>query len=35
MLGYATIGTNNLAFYAAYFRDPEGNNLCVYRVGPE
>jgi catechol 2,3-dioxygenase-like lactoylglutathione lyase family enzyme len=23
------------AFYAAYFRDPEGNKLCVYRVGPE
>jgi hypothetical protein len=29
MLGYATIG-----FYAAYFRDPEGNKLCVYKVGP-
>ncbi|MBX9813550.1 MAG: glyoxalase [Proteobacteria bacterium SG_bin5] len=22
------------AFYGAYFRDPEGNKLCVYRVGP-
>jgi catechol 2,3-dioxygenase-like lactoylglutathione lyase family enzyme len=22
------------AFYAAYFRDPEGNKLCAYRVGP-
>jgi len=22
------------AFYAAYFRDPEGNKLCVYKVGP-
>jgi catechol 2,3-dioxygenase-like lactoylglutathione lyase family enzyme len=21
------------AFYAAYFRDPEGNKLCAYRVG--
>jgi catechol 2,3-dioxygenase-like lactoylglutathione lyase family enzyme len=23
------------AFYAAYFRDPEGNKICAYRVGPE
>lgn len=23
------------AFYAAYFRDPEGNKLCAYRVGPK
>jgi catechol 2,3-dioxygenase-like lactoylglutathione lyase family enzyme len=22
------------AFYAAYFRDPDGNKLCVFRVGP-
>lgn len=22
------------AFYGAYFRDPEGNKLCAYRVGP-
>ena len=22
------------AFYAAYFRDPEGNKICAYRVGP-
>lgn len=22
------------AFYGAYFRDPEGNKLCVYRTGP-
>lgn len=22
------------AFYAAYFRDPDGNKLCAYRVGP-
>ena len=21
-------------FYAAYFRDPDGNKLCVYRTGP-
>ncbi|KCZ94245.1 VOC family protein [Hyphomonas johnsonii] len=21
-------------FYGAYFRDPEGNKLCVYRMGP-
>jgi catechol 2,3-dioxygenase-like lactoylglutathione lyase family enzyme len=22
------------AFYAAYFRDPEGNKICAYRIGP-
>jgi predicted lactoylglutathione lyase len=22
------------AFYGAYFRDLDGNKLCVYRVGP-
>src|SRR3974390_1848443 len=22
------------AFYAAYCRDPDGNKLCAYRVGP-
>lgn len=22
------------AFYAAYFRDPEGNKLCAFRTGP-
>jgi catechol 2,3-dioxygenase-like lactoylglutathione lyase family enzyme len=22
------------AFYGGYFRDPEGNKLCVFRVGP-
>ena len=22
------------AFYAAYFRDIDGNKLCAYRVGP-
>jgi catechol 2,3-dioxygenase-like lactoylglutathione lyase family enzyme len=23
------------AFYGAYFRDPEGNKLCAYKVGPK
>jgi catechol 2,3-dioxygenase-like lactoylglutathione lyase family enzyme len=22
------------AFYGAYFRDPDGNKLCAFRVGP-
>lgn len=22
------------AFYAAYFRDPDGNKLCAFRLGP-
>jgi len=22
------------AFYAAYFRDPDGNKLCAFRIGP-
>ena len=22
------------AFYGGYFRDPEGNKLCVFRIGP-
>ena len=22
------------AFYGAYLRDPEGNKLCAYRIGP-
>jgi predicted lactoylglutathione lyase len=22
------------AFYGAYFRDPEGNKICVFRIGP-
>jgi catechol 2,3-dioxygenase-like lactoylglutathione lyase family enzyme len=22
------------AFYAGYFRDPDGNKLCAFRVGP-
>ncbi|MGZ8337293.1 MAG: VOC family protein [Allosphingosinicella sp.] len=22
------------AFYGGYFRDPEGNKLCVFRMGP-
>jgi catechol 2,3-dioxygenase-like lactoylglutathione lyase family enzyme len=25
---------NDMAFYAAYFRDPDGNKLCVFRTGP-
>ena len=28
-------GEGPMAFYAAYFRDPEGNKLCVYKLGPE
>ena len=27
-------GPNPDGFYAAYFRDPDGNKLCVFRVGP-
>ncbi|GAA0487283.1 VOC family protein [Parasphingorhabdus litoris] len=27
-------GEGPQAFYAAYFRDPEGNKLCAFRVGP-
>jgi catechol 2,3-dioxygenase-like lactoylglutathione lyase family enzyme len=23
-----------MAFYAAYFRDPDGNKLCAFRMGP-
>ena len=23
-----------MAFYAGYFRDPEGNKLCAFRMGP-
>jgi catechol 2,3-dioxygenase-like lactoylglutathione lyase family enzyme len=22
------------AFYGAYFRDPDGNKICVFRIGP-
>ena len=22
-------------FYGAYFRDPDGNKLCIYKFGPE
>jgi predicted lactoylglutathione lyase len=22
------------AFYGAYFRDPDGNKLCAFRIGP-
>ncbi|WOE75799.1 VOC family protein [Alterisphingorhabdus coralli] len=24
-----------MAFYAAYFRDPDGNKLCAYKIGPD
>ena len=24
----------NRAFYGAYFRDPEGNKFCAFRIGP-
>jgi catechol 2,3-dioxygenase-like lactoylglutathione lyase family enzyme len=24
----------SMAFYGAYFRDPEGHKLCAYRIGP-
>ena len=27
-------GPNPNGFYGAYFRDPDGNKLCVYRIGP-
>ena len=27
-------GPNPDGFYAAYFRDPDGNKFCVFRVGP-
>jgi hypothetical protein len=44
MIGYATLGTNDidtaLAFYDAllataggYFRGPDGNKLCVFKMG--
>ncbi len=61
MIGYATLGTNDinsalafydalfatvsgkrlmqmpdarpLTFYGAYFRDPDGNKLCVFKIG--
>ena len=23
-----------MAFYASYFRDPDGNKLCTYKMGP-
>jgi catechol 2,3-dioxygenase-like lactoylglutathione lyase family enzyme len=26
-------GTEAMNFYAAYFRDPDGNKLCVYKAG--
>ena len=27
-------GPNPDGFYAAYVRDPDGNKLCLFRVGP-
>jgi catechol 2,3-dioxygenase-like lactoylglutathione lyase family enzyme len=27
-------GPNPDGFYGAYFRDPDGNKLCVFRIGP-
>ena len=24
----------NRAFYGAYFRDPDGNKICAFRIGP-
>jgi catechol 2,3-dioxygenase-like lactoylglutathione lyase family enzyme len=27
-------GDESNGFYAAYFRDLDGNKLCIYRVGP-
>jgi catechol 2,3-dioxygenase-like lactoylglutathione lyase family enzyme len=28
-------GRESSGFYGAYFRDPDGNKLCVYRIEPE
>jgi hypothetical protein len=36
MIGYVTLGTPGArgeGFYAAYFRDPDGNKLNSYHVG--
>ena len=27
-------GSDPNGFYAAYFRDPDGNKLCAFRIGP-
>ena len=27
-------GADPNGFYAAYFRDPDGNKLCAFRIGP-
>ena len=27
-------GPNPNGFYGAYFRDPDGNKICLFRVGP-
>ena len=38
MIGHALFGSTDLprsfAFYGAYVRDPDGNKLCAFRVGP-
>lgn len=28
-------GDASMGFYGAYFRDLDGNKLCVFRIGPE
>ena len=27
-------GPRGDTFYAGYFRDPDGNKLCAFRIGP-
>ena len=27
-------GPEEEGFYGAYFRDPDGNKICIYRIGP-
>lgn len=27
-------GPEQMGFYGAYFRDPDGNKLCVHKIGP-
>jgi hypothetical protein len=33
MIGYVTLGTNDLSRAAAYFRDLDGNKLNVFVMG--
>jgi len=28
-------GDSSMGFYGAYFRDPEGNKVCIFRIGPD